>query len=140
MVRVNRKRVTAAAISVASAITVGRALLSRQQVWTMGRGGNGFFVQLTTVPMWATLTEAIVDSVPCIHPEQEWPWKIGVGRDEDGRVAHSLGHGLLQLCNARHSATHRFQKHRGSVPMTDETAQKITPDWYAECQRIFSDD
>lgn len=116
------------------------ASTARKHVWSLSHGKTGYQVELSKVPTWALLAEDTLDSFPCIHPKDELMWHIGFGRDPEGGKKWTLGWLLSRLCEARHNIVSTAERRYGSIPIDRDLAQRLEPEWVAECDAIFADD
>ncbi len=127
-------------IGAVSLAVMAVAAARKQRVWTISHGKTGYAVELTRVPTWALLAEDILELFPCAHARHNWMWRAGFGRDDDGEPRWTLGTLLMRVCEARHSIVNRVEASAARVPVDRDVAQRIEPEWVAECDKIFADD
>lgn len=139
------RKILGAAVGGVVLYGLGKALATRKRAWSVGRSRSGYLLHLTESPGWAVLLEDALDAFPCTCRLPGWTYKVGLRRfgthdDETNDPIHSLGSAGFQLCNLRHNALWHFEKDIHKLPLTEEAARLIHPEWVKSCEAIFDED
>lgn len=107
---------------------------------------DGYALTVVEVPLWALVVERAGETVcewtgsALCGARWEWPYLVGVGRDEDGMRRWSLGKVLFDFGQWFHGIAVRRQRERFSMPVTTEWVAEHFPNLRAENLAVDSDD